>query len=289
MSNLRSIDMRLVDEVFEMGGGYVLDFSDRTFREFFADELDVDIDDPAYSKDGTSKAKRLRCFLRTVDDRNAAKTLKNLWPHRQAIRERRGDQPDGPILQGRFLQLIYKLEGKTATTLPSGITPVPAFGVEKFQSFSERLIALNSLEPQPRGYAFEKFLQELFNTFGLAAREPFRLRGEQIDGSFVMNGETYLVEAKWQNNQCGAEPLHAFHGKLEQKAAWARGVFISYSGFTADGLHAFGRAKRVVCVDGLDLHETLKREITLPHLLESKVRRAAETGEPFVTVATLFP
>lgn len=272
-----------------MGGGYVLDFSDRTFREFFADELDLDIDDPAYSKDGTSKAKRLRCFLRTVDDRSAAKTLKNLWLHRQALRERRGDKPEAATVQGRFLQLLDKLEGKAATTPPSGVAPVPEFGVEKFQSFKERLIALNSLEPQPRGYAFEKFLQELFNTFGLAAREPFRLRGEQIDGSFVMNGETYLVEAKWQNNQCGAELLHAFHGKLEQKAAWARGVFISYSGFTADGLHAFGRAKRVVCVDGLDLHETLKREITLVHLIESKVRRAAETGDPFVTVATLFP
>ena len=33
----------------------------------------------------------------------------------------------------------------------------------------------------------------------------------------------------------------------------------------------------------------LRREITLLHLLESKVRRAAETGEPFVGVGTLFP
>jgi hypothetical protein len=138
MSNLRSIDMRLVDEVFEMGGGYVLDFSDRTFREFFADEMDVDIDDPVYSKEGTSKAKRLRCFLRTVDDRNAAKTLKNLWQHRQVLRERRGDKPEGPTVQGRFLQLIDKLEGKAATAHPPGVTPVPAFGVEKFQSFKER-------------------------------------------------------------------------------------------------------------------------------------------------------
>ena len=40
-SKLRSIDMRLIDELFEMGGGYVLDFSNRTFAEFFADELVV--------------------------------------------------------------------------------------------------------------------------------------------------------------------------------------------------------------------------------------------------------
>ena len=289
MSNLRSIDMRFIDEVFDMGGGYVLDFSDRTFREFFADELDVDIDDPMYSMDGTSKAKRLRCFLRTVDDSNATKALKALWQHRHALRERRGDGSEGATVQGRFLQIIDKLEGRAATPIHTDVAPIPAFGVEKFHGFNEQLVALNYLNPQPRGYAFEKFLQELFNAFGLAAREPFRLRGEQIDGSFVMSGETYLVEAKWHNCPCGAEPLHAFHGKLEQKAVWARGVFISYSGFTTDGLHAFGRAKRVVCVNGLDLHEVLKRQIPLHHLLENKVRRAAETGDPYVNVATLFP
>lgn len=281
--------MRFLDEVFDMGGGYVLNFSDRTLREFFADELDVDIDDPIYAKDGTSKAKRLRCFLRTVDDQSASKTLKALWEHRQVLRERRGDGPEGSTVRGRFLRLIDKLEGRTETTLPAGIAPVPAYGVEKFENFRDRLLELTSLEPQPRGYAFEKFLHDLFNTSGLAAREPFRLRGEQIDGSFIMSGETYLVEAKWHNSPCGAEPLHAFHGKLEQKAVWARGVFISYSGFTADGLHAFGRARRVVCMDGFDLYEALKRKITLLHLIESKVRRAAETGEPFVGVGTLFP
>lgn len=187
-----------------MGGGYVLDFSDRTLREFFADELDVDIDDPVYSKDGSSKAKRLRCFLRTVDDSNAVKTLKALWLHRQALREQRGDGAEGATVQGRFLQLVDRLEGRAVTQFPEGVAPVPAFGVEKFQAFNERLVALSSLDPQPRGYAFEKFLQELFNAFGLAAREPFRLRGEQIDGSFVMSGETYLVEAKWHNSLCAA-------------------------------------------------------------------------------------
>ncbi len=289
MSSLRSIDIRFLDEIFEMEQGYVLDFSDRTLREFFADELDVDIDDPNYSKDGTSKAKRLRCFLRTVDDPSASKALKALWLHRHAVRERLQNEQDDSTKQGRFLQLIDKLEGRVSSTSSGGIAPVAAFGIEKFRLFKERLVALNSLEPQPRGYAFEKFLQDLFNGFGLVAREPFRIRGEQIDGSFVMSGETYLVEVKWHNSPSSAEPLHAFHGKLEQKAAWARGVFISYSGFTPDGLHAFGRAKRVVCVNGFDLHEALNREITLVHLLESKVRRAAETGEPFVGIGTLFP
>lgn len=102
------------------------------------------------------------------------------------------------------------------------------------------------------------------------------------------SSSTYLVEAKWQSAQTPAADLHAFHGKLEQKAAWARGLFVSNSGFTPDGLAAFGRAKRVICMDGLDLFDALDRQIPLNHVLERKVRRAAESGLPFERVRDLF-
>jgi len=42
-----------------MHGGYILDFSDRTFTQFFSEELSINIDDPRYAKEGESKAKRL--------------------------------------------------------------------------------------------------------------------------------------------------------------------------------------------------------------------------------------
>lgn len=45
--------MRIVEQVLDMGDGYVLDFSNRTFADFFAD-LDVEIE-PEDS--GLSKAK----------------------------------------------------------------------------------------------------------------------------------------------------------------------------------------------------------------------------------------
>jgi hypothetical protein len=101
--------------------------------------------------------------------------------------------------------------------------------------------------------------------------------------------KTYLIEAKWQAAPTGVADLHTYHGKLEQKAAWTRGLFVSNSGFTEDGLVAFGRGKRVVLMDGLDLFDTLSRELPLNCVLESKVRRAAETGLPFGPVRDLFP
>jgi hypothetical protein len=165
---------------------------------------------------------------------------------------------------------------------------MPATDPIKIAKIKADLIQVTSLSPQARGYAFEGFLKELFDAFGLVAHDPFRLRGEQIDGSFLLGSETYLLEAKWRGQPIGVAELHTFHGKIEQKAAWTRGLFVSNSGFTEDGLTAFGRGKRVICMDGLDLYEMLDRKISLNQVLERKVRRAAETGLPFLRVRDLF-
>lgn len=287
MPNIRSLDMMVIDDLFEMGSGYVLNFSDRTFAQFFAEELNIDIDDPAYARTGTSKAKRLRCFLQTVDKPTVARTLNALWEYREVLRQRAGREEKIINAHGQLLAIINRLSaGSPNASRP--MTPASAFDRALFQQLHTTLVGLTSLEPQSRGYAFEAFLKGLFSKFGLESRDPFRLRGEQIDGSFQLGNETYLLEAKWQNAPSGIDHLHTFNGKVEQKAAWARGLIISYSGFSPDGLHAFGRGKRIICMDGSDLSEALTRELPLNHVLERKVRRAAETGEAFVRVPDLF-
>lgn len=281
--------MLFLDELFDMEGGYVLNFSDRTFSRFFAEELNVDIDDPIYAENGRSKGKRLRCYLQMVDIPMAVRTLKALWEYREAIRQKAHKAESVENAEGRLLSLLNRLEGKPDNAQPTGQPPKPAFDRPQLLALRSDLVGFTQLTAQKRGYAFEVFLRDLFNVFGLEAREPFRLKGEQIDGSFLLQGETYLVEAKWQDAQTGVADLHTFHGKVEQKAAWARGLFVSHSGFTEDGLAAFGRGKKVICMDGLDLYETLSRELPLNHVLERKVRRAAETGLPFARVRDLFP
>jgi hypothetical protein len=288
MSNIRSVDMMLIDDIFEMRDGYVLDFSDRTIAKFFAEELNIDFDNPAYQTNGTSKAKRLRCFLQTVDKLTLIRTLQALWEYREAIRLRAAKEEKIHNAHGRLLAIIQRLSGD-GTKSDDGVPSAPAFERAVFGQFCAELQSLALLEPQRRGYTFEAFLIKLFNTFRLEARDPFRLRGEQIDGSFLLANEVYLMEAKWQNAPSGIADLHGFHGKLEQKAAWTRGLLISNSGFSEDGLYAFGRGKRLICMDGLDLYDALTRELPLGHVLERKVRRAAETGLAFTRVRDLFP
>lgn len=159
----------------------------------------------------------------------------------------------------------------------------------KAQELAAHLIEITKLDPQARGLRFEGFLNELFAGFGLAPRGAFRLVGEQIDGSFKLQGQTYLVEAKWHGPQIGFADLMTFSGKVAGKASWSRGLFVSNSGFTIDGLEAFsrGRQTNLICADGLDLYEVLSRKVSLIDVLEEKARRAAETNRAFIAVRDL--
>ncbi|MEO7679221.1 MAG: restriction endonuclease [Sphingomonas sp.] len=279
MSDLKTIDFRLLDRAFAMDGGYVLDFSNRTMSEFFADELNVDIDDQRWSADGTSKGRRLKFFLRSVDNSTAAKTLVALWEYAKVY-----STPAAEV-EGPLLTLIARLRGQQSP--PSTPKPEMASIAPKVALLRDNLMKLWSLPPQARGLAFEKFLTDAFTLYGMKSRERFRVRGEEIDGSFDLAGVSYLLEAKWTVNPIGAADLHVFEGKMSQRAQWARGLFVSYTGFSEDGLLAFGRGKRTVCMNGQDFDELLLRQLPVDIVISAKARAAVETGSPFVAVRDL--
>ena len=168
--------------------------------------------------------------------------------------------------------------------------PQPRPSTERQAELRQTFLNLEKMEPQKRGFSFERFLNELFAEFSLAPRGSFRLRGEQIDGSFEFESNTYLVEAKWQSTPIGQAELLVFHGKVAGKATWSRGLFISVGGFSGDGLAAFsrGRPSNLIAMNGQDLYFILEGEMPLPEALRLKTRHAAETGEVMISVYQLL-
>jgi len=83
--------------------------------------------------------------------------------------------------------------------------------------------------------------------------------------------------------------LLTFSGKVSGKATCSRGLFISNSGFSMEGLEAFGTGRRtnIICIDGLDLHEVVHNRLSFVDVVEEKLRRAAETNRSFVSVRDL--
>jgi hypothetical protein len=305
LATLTTTEKQVLEKLLQMGSGYVLNFSDRTFGEFFRDDLQIDIYDPKYKYASGSKANRMRGFWQVADDASVGRCIGHLLnyidTHIDLQRLRREDFSAELIQRGYAISVRLLGStipesgplGSTAVKDKSERTPVTHLtpSRETVSRLRDKINSLQSLAPQERGFAFERFLNELFEDFGLTPRSSFRLIGEQIDGSFQVGQDVYLVEAKWQNHRIGQADLLSFSGKVEGKAHWSRGVFISYSGFTEEGLEAFARGKstRIICIDGFDLSCILSHNLMLTEVINSKMRRAGETNEAFVSVRELFP
>ena len=75
MASLSFKERSLLEKLLGMSGGYVLHFTNRTFAEFFADTVGIDIDDDKYARNGDSKAKRLRVLWETESNHIVGKAL----------------------------------------------------------------------------------------------------------------------------------------------------------------------------------------------------------------------
>ena len=77
MSTLTPGEKGKLENLFGMRSGYVLDFSNNSFEEFFQ-YFDIDIYSTRYERRGESKANRLRCFWEVGDDYLVGKVLLEL-------------------------------------------------------------------------------------------------------------------------------------------------------------------------------------------------------------------
>lgn len=70
MSQIKETDKAILEKLFGMQSGYVLDFSDHTMEQFFQDQFKINIYDAKYDFDFSSKSKanRLRGIWKAEDD-----------------------------------------------------------------------------------------------------------------------------------------------------------------------------------------------------------------------------
>lgn len=86
MAELNRLDKIKLERVFDMGGGYVLDYSNRTFEDFFIETLHVEIYHEKYENEyGGSKANRLREFWKKESNYIVGKCIIEMLDYSKAI------------------------------------------------------------------------------------------------------------------------------------------------------------------------------------------------------------
>jgi hypothetical protein len=93
MANLTYTEKRGLERLFNMEGGYVLDFSTRRFSEFVFDSIGKRLDDEKYCALGGSKANRLRAFWAVEQDHLVGKLLSDLISYATPSEVSAGDAP----------------------------------------------------------------------------------------------------------------------------------------------------------------------------------------------------
>lgn len=252
-----------------MGGGYVMNFSNRTFAEFILDSTGKNIDHPRYNNASNSKAHRLRMFWKIEENTTVAKLLNDMLDY---------STETGPLVED-CRKIVNRLNGVVKPkTQDQPSKPSISSKLAELRDLFYQLAA--ETERAKAGLALEKFLHQLFVLFELHPRQAFRVVGEQIDGSFEMDGDIYLLESKWEKNPSPEADLLVFAGKIGKKSTFTRGVFIALNGVSQQAKTAItqGMAPSFFVMDGHDLTMVLNEAITLPEFLRCRVRLLAEEG-----------
>lgn len=117
MANLPTNDKQILERLFQMENGYVLNFSDRTFGEFFKDDIHVRIYDDIYKYASGSKANRMRGFWQVASDSLVGRSIEKLIAYidTQILLGflNRQDFPDEMIRRGH--NIAARLLGSTST------------------------------------------------------------------------------------------------------------------------------------------------------------------------------
>ena len=102
MSTLTNIEKMKLEKLLGMAGGYVLDFSDRTFSEFVATATGENISDQKYLYNSGSKANRLRAFWNIESDQKVGKLLLellNFWHAKKQLNEQTISKSEQDLFQ----------------------------------------------------------------------------------------------------------------------------------------------------------------------------------------------
>lgn len=87
MAELSRLDKIKLERVFDMGDGYVLDFSNRTFEEFFLEKYEIEIYNEKYENEyGGSKANRIREFWNKENNYIVGKSIIEILDYSKSIR-----------------------------------------------------------------------------------------------------------------------------------------------------------------------------------------------------------
>jgi hypothetical protein len=240
MATLNTNEKQLLERLFQMGGGYVLNFSDRTIGEFFRDDIGVNIFDQKYNYASGSKANRLRGFWQAADDTLVGKSIDKLIEYidNEIVLGNLKKEEFSPELVQRGRSVAVRLRGgKVAPTAPD--TTEDEFISKEFGAVSIDKLGLDAVV----GDILKQRVDEIRKC--LTARAPLAvifLCGSTLEGILLGIASARAKEF----NQSALSPKDKL-GKVKQFQEWTLNDFINVArdlNLVGEDVKKFGHALR---------------------------------------------
>lgn len=216
-----------------MEGGYVLDYSDATYGEFFRGH-GVNIHGPDYRKYGTSKAKKMRAFWEREPDALVGRVLTAMLDSYEVTCELDDREPDVKIL-ARSREIVARLSGEEAEVVSTA------------ESFLEKDLELPDVQGLPVESRVADIIEKRLEEVGVALSAGAHLAVVFLCGSIL---EGVLLGAAQKSpgvfNRSGASPKAA-DGKVRRFHEWSLAQFIDVAsdvGFLKPDVKKFSHGLR---------------------------------------------
>jgi hypothetical protein len=293
MSDLTSVEKLKLEKIFGMEGGYVFNFSNRTFQEFILENINVDIYDAKYSYYSGSKANRLRALWAKESNMVVGELIDRLleyWKEKHFI-ENQLNTLNEEALYDSCKIIAGRLRGVIQADTKQDQSNEKDEFIQKqknlLSTFDDFATLSSASDTRRRGYLLEELLENTFRLYGIKTEKGFKRNngGEQIDGAFSLEGWHYIVECKWTEKLADIRQLDSLYGKLNRSGKQTMGLFLSINGWSDNVVTLLkqNQDKSILLMDGYDLRCTLNYQIdlNLRKLILKKVSVLNFYSEPF--------
>ncbi|HZL74389.1 MAG TPA: restriction endonuclease [Propionibacteriaceae bacterium] len=145
--------------------------------------------------------------------------------------------------------------------------------------------------PQARGIRFNELIAEMLGCWGIEAEVSNATAGAgEIDVTFAVDGDRYLIEAKWEKDKTDAGPLSKLEKRLKQRLRGPIGICLSMAGFTSDAVNGLDKGSQLemLLLDRTHFEAMLSGLVPPQELLKLAHDRAAFRGQAYSSLLDLL-
>ncbi|GGP72591.1 restriction endonuclease [Saccharothrix coeruleofusca] len=146
------------------------------------------------------------------------------------------------------------------------------------------------MTPQRRGQQFNGLIADLFTCFGLTAKPDQQGDAGEIDVTFGVGNQRFILEAKWVDKRTPIDPIAKLQRRLDQRMRNVTGVFLSMSGYTPGALTGVdkGRQLDVLLLDQEHWEAMLFGLVPPTEMIDLLTDVASYQGQAYTLLGTLL-